>query len=392
MKIVFINPVLILHNSYLSDELYKLTNGKFWFIEACKIGIENKIKLPSNFNIYDKPYLLQAWKSEENKKQAYRLIKDADLVMVGGGYDVLLYESIRLKTGKLTFELTERQLKRGILNAFSKTALGYSHMYKTIGHNNVYRLCLSAYTANDMYLLHPFLKGKCYKFGYFTQAGNLNIDNIIKKREKEDHVKIFWSARLLKLKRPDLPVLLAKKLKDKGYDFEINMAGDGEQKSSIIKMIKHLNLENYVKLLGHIPNEQVLELMKEHDIFIFTSNKREGWGAVLNEAMSCGCCCIASDLIGATNYLIKDGANGIIFKTGNINDLTKKIISIIEDPIFREKIQRQAYRTMVEIWNPQVAAINLCRLAESLINKTPIIIEEGPCSLAEPIKGKTLAF
>ena len=58
--------------------------------------------------------------------------------------------------------------------------------------------------------------------------------------------------------------------------------------------------------------------MKKHHIYCLTSDKNEGWGAVLNEAMSSGCCPVSSIEAGATPYLVKDGVNGFSF------DLKKK--------------------------------------------------------------------
>ena len=77
--------------------------------------------------------------------------------------------------------------------------------------------------------------------------------------------------------------------------------------------IKKQGLENHVHLLGKMPNGEVMEAMRSHHIFCFTSDKNEGWGAVLNEAMSSGCCPVSSIATGSTPYLIKDGVNGFSF-------------------------------------------------------------------------------
>jgi len=385
MTIAYLSSVFILHFSNLSDELYKITNGQFYFIEINPITEENLIKLPSKENLYDKPYLIQAWKSKEAKQKAIDIVKNVDVLLVSGGFSAREYEKIRLHTKKLTFEPTERQLKRGILNAFSKTSISYARLYYTVGHKNLYKLCLSAFTANDMYLLHPFFKGKCYKFGYFTELPDINIEQLIQQRREKNYIKILWAARLIKLKNPEFPILMAKALKDKGYKIEVNIVGDGELFPKLQKMIYKLEVSDIVNLMGRQTNEQVFQLMKQHDIFAFTSNKREGWGAVLNEAMSCGCACVVSDLIGAAPYLIKNGYNGYVFKTGKVSDFIISIQKLIDDSDNRERIQSNAYKTIFEHWNPKVAASNLYKLSECLLLGKPLEIKDGPCSLAEPI-------
>ena len=391
MTIAFVTNMLNLHQSYLADELYKLSNGNFTFIEVMKPLQEDFTKLPANFDIYKKKYYLPAWRSEDNNRKAMMLCKTVDVLLSGSGTCVLPYETERLKLGKLTFEPAERQMKQGILNAFSRTSLSYIKMYYTAGHKNLYKLCASAFTANDMYFLHPFFKGKCYKWAYFTIVPEHDICEIITKREKNEIIKIFSIARFINWKRMDLPIKMAKQLKNKGYKFELNIVGEGELKLKLENLIKDLSVEDCVNLLGRRSNEEVYSLMKQHDIFVFTSNKREGWGAVLNEAMSNGCACVVSDLIGAAQYLIEDGNNGFLFKTGSVESLVSKVELIINDDRLRETIQYNAYNTMQKTWNPHVAASNFIRLAESIIMKNPITIESGPCSLAEPIKGKTFA-
>ncbi len=62
------------------------------------------------------------------------------------------------------------------------------------------------------------------------------------------------------------------------------------------KKILELNLSDKVHQLGNLSNSDVIKLMQNHQIFCFTSDRSEGWGAVLGEAMSnaCSVSCIYS--------------------------------------------------------------------------------------------------
>ena len=391
MTIAYLGNEFMLHFSFLCDELYKLTNGNFWFIEANEMNNGNRTKIPSTFDLYKKPYLIQAWRSLDDKAKAMNLVRTVDVMLIGAGYAGLEYGRVRLETGKLTFEPTERQLKRGIFNAFSKVTRGYARLYLTSNHNNVYRLCSSAFLANDVYFLYPFFKDKCYKWGYFTKVSELNIDEIVNKRRNNDHIKIMCIGRLINWKRIDLPIRMVAELKRLGYIIDLNIIGEGALKEELECLIHKLKVDEMVHMLGNVPNEKVYELLQEHDIFVLPSNKREGWGAVLNEAMSNGCACVASDLVGAAPFLIDNGRNGFLFRTGDVNDLTNKIKSLIDNIEMRESFQKQAYKTMIEIWNPSKAAENLVLLSKSILSGTPVAINEGPCSKAVPIKGKTFA-
>ena len=47
----------------------------------------------------------------------------------------------------------------------------------------------------------------------------------------------------------------------------------------------------------------------------------ETWGLAINEAMACGRPVIVSDKCGAAADMVKNYANGFVFKAGNENDL-----------------------------------------------------------------------
>ena len=205
---------------------------------------------------------------------------------------------------------------------------------------------------------------------------------MFKLKSSNDSICIMWCARFLNWKHPELPVKLARRLKDKGYKFQIKMAGGGALFQKARRLISKLDVGNCVSLLGNMPNEEILELMQRSQIFIFTSDQNEGWGAVANEAMSNGCVLVASDAIGSTPYLIKEGVTGFSFPSGDVESFTEKVKWIIEHPHKMQEMQRNAYQQMKDIWNPKYAAVNLLTLIKDIQNEQISSIQEGPCSKA----------
>ena len=102
--------------------------------------------------------------------------------------------------------------------------------------------------------------------------------------------------------------------------------------------------------------------------------------------MSCECAVIASNRIGATPFLIKDGENGLIFESENINSLYEKVKLLLDDVELCKRISHNAYKTMSEIWNPKNAAVRFLQLVDALQNNLDSPYEEGPCSKAYPCK------
>lgn len=379
MKIVFVSIALNIHQIAVADELYKLTNGQYWFIET-SLSVDGNQK-GGNVDSSNRLYLIKSYESLRAYQYAMQLIREADVMVYGAA--PLEYLKERVKTGKLTFVNSERWLKKGLLNLLSPNLLKQQFFYHTHCHNKpYYALCSSAYAAGDYRILQSF-KDKCYKWGYFTAVPKLDIVNIQESKHSTSTVKILWVARFLQLKRPERMLQLASQLRSVGVDFSINMIGIGPEYDNIATAINDMGLQGYVHLHGNMSNNKVMEAMRTHDIFCFTSDKNEGWGAVLNEAMSSGCCPVSSIETGSTPYLIKDGVNGFSFNLKNKNDLFEKVLWLIEHPEERERMSIEAYKTIRDVWSPKNAAEQLYKLCQSMLQGENYVVEDGPCSKAE---------
>ena len=185
-------------------------------------------------------------------------------------------------------------------------------------------------------------------------------------------------------KHPKLAVWLASELKKAGYQFTLRIVGDGEMRDELLQMISDHQLDEYVHILGEKTPEQVRKYMEESNICIVTSDFNEGWGAVVNEAMNSMCAVVASHAVGAVPYLIHNYENGLIFENGNPGDLLQKVEFLFKHNEMIEKLGRNAYKTIVEQWNAEVAAERLLKMAEQLKEHGYCdLYEDGPCSRAE---------
>ena len=120
--------------------------------------------------------------------------------------------------------------------------------------------------------------------------------------------------------------------------------------------------------------------MMASNVFLFTSDRSEGWGVVLNEAMSAGCTVIAYDKIGAVPYMINDGVNGIIYH--NYSEFLNKTTHLLQNPAQINAFARKAYATMLSTWNPQIAVERLVHVSKNILNGDTIdLYENGLLSL-----------
>lgn len=373
MTITFFSNYLNHHQLPLCLEFQKKLGNDFKFVAATPISKERLALGYDDMNSsYD--FVIKAY---ENEKEAYKLGIDSDVVIIGSA--PIKYIKERIKNNKITFIYSERIFKDGF-NLKKWLGLIKNYAFK----KNLYLLCSSAYAAGDFKKAFAF-KNKSFKWGYFPKTFNYQIDDLLNQKSKKN--KILWVGRFLEWKHPEKVVEIAKKLREDNINFSIKMIGIGPMFEEIKNKIKKHNLEDYIELTGAINNKEVRKHMEEANIYLFTSDYNEGWGAVLNEAMNSGCAVISSHAIGSTPFLIKNNVNGFIYKDNDIDDLYDKTKTLINDIKLQKKFGKNAYQTITKYWNSEFAVTNFINLAEKLMLKKEINMKEenNPCSLAKPI-------
>ena len=380
MKVVFVSNYFNHHQSEFCEAMDKETKGNFVFIETIPMTEERKQmgwavgKIPH--------YVKKIYVNDEERAKCEKWITDADIVIIGSAPNFLISE--RLKRKKIVFRYSERIYKnKWKILQIPLRAIKYH--YENRFNNNVYLLASSAYAAFDYKITRNFV-GKAFKWGYFPKT--IIYDNVESLIDRKVPKSILWVGRLIGLKHPEICIEIAKKLKDEGYQFKLKIIGKGEMEEALMKSIEKYNLEDNVFLLGSMSPEKVREYMEKSEIFLFTSDFNEGWGAVLNEAMNSACAVIVSHAVGAAPFLVKDGVNGFLYKNGNNLELFRKIKWLLNNHSARKKFSKEAYFTIRDEWNAYVAAKRLLELSKNLISesKKNVAIQSGPCSLAECIK------
>lgn len=382
MKVTFFSNFLTHHQVPFCLEMQKKLGNDFKFVSTVKIF---QWRLDLGFKDLDKEYdfVVKAYENDDEYEKAKKLALESDVVIIGSTTDELIEE--RLKQDKLTFRYRARIFI--FLDGFFKTIfdkekmkLFFNRHIKYRKNKNLYLLCANAYGANDFNLFRLY-KDKIYKWGYFLETNKYDIKELINKKEQNEKIQIVWVARFIKWKHPEIVLKLAKNLKQQNYNFNIKMLGTGILENKIREKIKKENLEDVIEVVGQVPSDKVKDYMEEANIFIGTSDSREGWGAVINESMNAGCVVIANQRMGSVPFLIKHKENGLMYN--NYKDLENYVKNAIENKELRETLGTNAYKTITEEWTSSIAANNLTDLFESIVNGNEIEINEGPASKAK---------
>ncbi len=379
MKVVFISNFMNHHQLPFSLEMIEvLGEENFQFVATMPISVE---RINMGYEDLNEKYswIVCAYK-KENKKIAKKLIDEADVVIAGGVSAKFLLP--RALKGKLIFNYNERFYKKNsnqhtTLRAKIWTFLHHGIYKKT----NTFLLCSSAYAAYDASLGKNYID-KTFKWGYFPQVEQYDVDKLMQNKSKK--LSILWCGRFLDWKHPEKAVYVAKFLKDNQIDFDMNIIGEGQQLYFVEQLIAKFDLNDCVNRINFVAPNEVRQYMKNANVFLFTSDFNEGWGAVLNEAMNSGCAVVASHAIGSVPFLIDDKKNGMIYTNDNLEELCEIVLNLANDRKCCEQLARNAYSTLIDEWNAKMAATKFLQLSSAILeNESTMIFDEGVCSKAE---------
>lgn len=385
MKIAFFSNFLNHHQLPLCREFCKKEGVEFIFVATEPIEQDRLDMGYENMNEkYD--FVLRAYEGGSSLQKAEDLARECDVMIFGAA--PLSYLEIRMATNKPAFYFTERLLRKGYWRRFIPTTrqkinAGYVQ-YKD---KPLYILGASAYTSYDLNLC-GFDPEKCFKWGYFPEVRDCEVDQLLQKKRENSRVEILYAGRLLNLKRALDTVKALNLLVKKGItNFRFTIVGDGEQKPQIEQYVKKHHMEQHIRLLPFVPAKEVRQYMDQSDIYVFSSNMFEGWGAVMNEAMDSACAMVVSHAVGSAPYLIENGKNGLIYPCGNVKRLADVLESLISDASYREALAQEAHRTITREWTAEIAADRLLQLNAALEegNATDLF-SDGICSRAELLK------
>lgn len=379
MKIVFASNYFNHHEKYFCDELLRIPDVEFYFIQTHPVPQES---LDCGYPdiAMQLPYCICSHLNQESYDRAIELSNNADVLILGGApFEFVKY---RAKRNKITFYYAERIFRQGIWHLLNpKTLVSVIERYIIPGQNSrFYLLAASAYTTYDMERIFSF-RNRQFKWGHFV-----NIDPVNKSRES-GKVRLLWVGRYIKLKHPEYAIKLAITLRKIGYSFEMDMIGLGELKPLLEKEVYKNHLEECVIIHDPVSPREVREYMGRSDIFLFTSDFNEGWGAVLGEAMASGCAVVTSHACGASPFLVQHKKNGLLFESGNYASFERSVLKLMDNSNLRDVYSVEAEQTMNNLWNPHTAAQRIYSLSKSILEGKDIVsYNEGPISKAEILK------
>ncbi len=132
-------------------------------------------------------------------------------------------------------------------------------------------------------------------------------------------ILLLTVGRLVQLKGHLYGLRAVKRLKEKGYDLQYIIVGEGDQRQNLENEVKNLELETCVTFTGALPQTHIKEIMRKANFFLMTSTfdddtgRRETFGLVSIEAQAMGLPVIGFNS-GGFPEMIPDGKSGFVIE------------------------------------------------------------------------------
>ncbi len=127
-------------------------------------------------------------------------------------------------------------------------------------------------------------------------------------------------------------------------DVALIVIGRGPRLSSLVALARRLGVEDRVRFLPEVSDEELPLHLRAADLFVFPSqNRLEGFGLVIAEAMACGLPVVVADLPGVRE-LITPGVEGELVQPMIVPDLVRQVSGLLDDPERRQRMGAAARR------------------------------------------------
>lgn len=206
--------------------------------------------------------------------------------------------------------------------------------------------------------------GNVFPWGYFVEKGSCCTAEPVQYREYTTRVHVAFVGRCIRLKRVDTLLRALAVLPRDAWDLQV--VGDGVQRRRLERLAEKLGIAPGVGFVGVKMNSAVRRILEQSDLLVLPS-RREGWGAVVNEALMSGVPVVCSDQCGAAD-LVRGSDRGETFRVGDWSDLAR----VLAKWIGTERLALER-RSEIRAWSKCIEGEAAARYLISVIE----YIEEG---------------
>ena len=171
---------------------------------------------------------------------------------------------------------------------------------------------------------------------------------LLENLKKNEQAILVYMSRLARWKRVDRAIKAMKYIQHTPKPMLI-VIGDGPARKELIKLVVQEELQEYVKFMGQLPQEEALGIVFLGDIFM-SLYEHANLGNALIEAMFLRRCIISIN-DGSLDGLIENGVNGILVDEPSPQVIAASIDSLLRNPTLRTEYGKRAKKSAMEVFD-----------------------------------------
>lgn len=180
----------------------------------------------------------------------------------------------------------------------------------------------------------------------------------------KDHPRFLYVGRLAPEKGL-LPLIHAfQQVQRKLPRATLTLVGSGPLLESLQNEVRRLDLRNVI-FGGSKGLDELVHDYAAATCLVLPSFS-EPWGLVVNEALSCGCPVVVSDLCGCVPELVENQPTGLVIQPGDVNDIADKLLTAVDRFADTESKARLA-QSLISTYTADAAASSILNGCERML-------------------------
>lgn len=166
--------------------------------------------------------------------------------------------------------------------------------------------------ASEWYVHCGVPSERIYPYGYFMEAPDVAL---APRRAVGPALGVVYVGALRHAKGVD--ILLAALAHLRYASWTLDVVGDGPEAPALRRLAAAKGLSQRVRFHGTLPHGRAMATLAESDLLVLPSRHKDGWGAVVSEALMRGVPAVCTDQCGA-GALLGDPQRGEIVSAGSV--------------------------------------------------------------------------
>jgi len=187
------------------------------------------------------------------------------------------------------------------------------------------------------------------------------------------NIKLFSNGVIYEHRRIEDTIIAVGILRKRGYNVSFNYAGSekyaGSYKEKLIKLIHKQRLNDYVTFHGSVVENDLMDLYRSSDIFVFP-NYPQTWGLAVFEAMALGLPTVITKGCGASEIL-SSRENSMIVDVHSPSQIANAVVDLVENKELKDRISSQGRQFVEKNISWELFGRDMLRIMESLKQTRP---------------------